>query len=223
MTDTDQEPMEANAEKPEGGKAGRPTLYTTELRDLICARLAEGESLNGICRDEGMPAESTVRGWSLDPEHPISARYARAREVGYHKMFDELLDIADDSRNDFVERATKSGDPIRVTDEEAISRARLRVDTRKWMLAKALPKVYGDKLSAELTGAGGTPLMPEPHPRDLARAVLDILRAQIEGEAEPDDPDDLTGTNGQAAAFEPMAPPASPRIRRYNPQTGRIE
>lgn len=73
-----------------------------------------------------MPPESTVRRWVLDNED-FAAQYARAREAGYQCMADEILEISDD----------KEGDP---------SRDRLRVDTRKWLLSKCLPKIYGDKL-----------------------------------------------------------------------------
>ena len=57
-------------------------------------------------------------------------------------MVDELLEIADDCTNDYMERNGKL-----VFDGEHISRSRLRVDTRKWLLSKALPKLYGDKLT----------------------------------------------------------------------------
>jgi hypothetical protein len=127
MTDTADEPR---------GQPGRPTAYTAELGDAICALLAEGETLNAICKREDVPvAESTVRGWALNAKHPFSANYARAREIGYHKLADETLDIADAEE----------------TEPGQVARDRLRVDTRKWLLSKALPKVYGDKL--ELSGS----------------------------------------------------------------------
>ena len=87
--------------------AGRPTQYTETIAAEICQRLSEGESLRRICRDEHIPAESTVRGWAIDPNHPISAHYTRAREIAYHSMADELLEIADDGSNDWMEREGK--------------------------------------------------------------------------------------------------------------------
>jgi hypothetical protein len=129
---------------------GRPSIFSEELATRICERLAAGETLRAICRDEDMPAESTVRAWAANSEHPISAQYARAREIGYQGLADELLEIADDGRNDKF-----SDDDGHVTvDHDVIARSRLRVDTRKWLLSKALPKVYGDKLAH--TGADGT-------------------------------------------------------------------
>jgi hypothetical protein len=139
--------------------AGRPTIYTEEVGDIICARLADGESLNAICKDDGMPAESTVRSWAIDPEHPISARYVRAREIGYMKMADELLEISDDGTNDWMARAGQEGETTAYSvNGEHVSRSKLRVDTRKWLLSKALPKVFGDKVVNEHIGKDGGPI-----------------------------------------------------------------
>jgi hypothetical protein len=45
------------------------------------------------------------------------------------------------------------------------------VDTRKWLLSKMLPKVYGDKLQAELTGANGGPVQHEV--TKIERVIVD--------------------------------------------------
>jgi hypothetical protein len=133
-------------------KRGRPTVYTPELGDAICALLAEGETLNAICKRDEIPvSESTVRGWALNAEHPFSANYARAREVGYHKLADETLDIAD----------------AQETDPGQVARDRLRVDTRKWLLSKALPKIYGDKLAL-----GGDQDAPPITLRTIERVIV---------------------------------------------------
>jgi hypothetical protein len=155
--------------------AGRPTLYTEEVGQKICARIAEGESLRAICSDEDMPHESTVRGWAINPDHPIFTHYRAAREVGYAKMAEELLEISDDGSNDWMER--RHGDDKEstwVVNGEHVQRSKLRVETRKWILSKALPKVYGDKVA--VTGEGGAPLIPEAPTRDLARAIIEVLR-----------------------------------------------
>jgi hypothetical protein len=127
-------------------------VYTDELAEEICLRLEQGESLNAICKDDGMPKENTVRGWARDDFKGFSAKYARAREVGYLKIADEMLEIADDARNDWMDKQVR-GDTIRVIDEECVKRSQLRVETRKWLLSKMLPKVYGDKLQTEHSGS----------------------------------------------------------------------
>jgi len=83
---------------------GRPSTYSQEIADEVCRRLAGGESLRAICRDEGIPDESTVRLWASDDREGFAAQYARAREVQFLAIADELLEIADDGRNDWMQR-----------------------------------------------------------------------------------------------------------------------
>ena len=82
----------------------RSHFCTQKLADEICRRLAEGESLRSIARTPGFPSESRIREWSLDATRPFCAQYARARAAGYHKLADELLEIADDAERDIIER-----------------------------------------------------------------------------------------------------------------------
>ncbi len=56
------------------------------------------------------------------------------------------MEIADD-----VDFASESGNA-------AVQAARLRVDTRKWLLSKLLPKKYGDRIENRLSGPEGEPL-----------------------------------------------------------------
>ena len=138
-------------------KRGRPSRYTQALADRICERLAAGETLRAICRDDGMPVESAVRAWALNAKSPFYAQYARAREIGYLGMGDELLEIADTTQEGVTVKESDRGTETRTGD--MIEHRKLRVDTRKWMLARMLPKVYGDKLAHELGGIGGGPVV----------------------------------------------------------------
>ena len=140
-------------------KKGPPSLYNEALGDSICDRLADGESLNAICKSEGMPSERTVRTWARTPDHPFSPKYARAREIGYLKLADELLEIADDGSNDWMKRTGKDGEDLGwAVNGEHVARSRLRVDTRKWLLSKCLPKIFGDRITAEHTGLNAVPV-----------------------------------------------------------------
>lgn len=129
----------------------RPCEYTDEVAELICYRLSEGESLRSICRDDAMPVRQTVRNWlGVRPEFKV--KFNEARILQAEGLADELLDIADDGTNDYVDRVRDDGTTDRVLDGEHIMRSRLRVDTRKWVLSKVLPKIYGDKLGVEVSG-----------------------------------------------------------------------
>ena len=121
-------------------------LYTKEIGDEICQRIAEGESLRSICKSNRMPSCATVLNWTQDKEHAFAEQFARAREIGYFILADEIMEIADDATNDYTTRAKEEGAEV-VVNHDHISRSKLRVDTRKWMLSKMLPKVYGDKLA----------------------------------------------------------------------------
>ena len=66
--------------------------------------------------------------------------YTRAREVQAEIMAEEIIAIADDSAGDI----TIDEDGREIVNHEAIQRSRLRVDARKWVAAKLLPRKYGD-------------------------------------------------------------------------------
>jgi hypothetical protein len=142
----------ANQAKPKAGNAkkrGRPTTFTKKLAAEICRRLASGRTLRDIARDPDMPSESTVRSWANNDVEGFHASYARAREIGYQAMADEIVAIADDASNDWTERQGRDGKERLALNSEHVQRSRLRVDARKWLLAKALPKLYGEKSDDE--------------------------------------------------------------------------
>jgi len=131
-------------------KTGRPSKYTPELAESICERLSCGESLTSICAAEGMSKRTTVVGWQGQHDG-FSTAYARARIAYADAIFDEAMEIADDSLGDWTTR-TKKGEEIRVVDHENIQRSRLRVDTRLRVAAKINPVKYGDKLDLNMSG-----------------------------------------------------------------------
>lgn len=136
-------------------KIGRPTIYTDELATEICNRIALGESVRSIVRDAHMPSSSTIFRWLLDEtKKPFWEQYEKARNIQAELMFEELLEIADDGSNDWIERENKDGSTYNVIYHEHVQRSRLRVDTRKWYLSKVLPKKFGDKLDLNPPGRG---------------------------------------------------------------------
>lgn len=134
-------------------KKGRPNKYTKKLGDEICERLAEGESLRSICRDDDKPSKSSVFRWLLahDDKNLDSFRdqYTHAREIQAEGIFDEVLDIADNSANDWMTREIKGGLEIEVPNSEVIRRSEIRINTRFKVLARMLPRKYGDLVSKD--------------------------------------------------------------------------
>jgi hypothetical protein len=101
----------------------------------------------------------------------VAADYARAREIGFALMAEEIIALADKTHEWVEAQAVDENGPVfdeagapvikRVLmplNAEMVAHKRLQVDTRKWMLSKMLPKVYGDKTTTELTGANGGPV-----------------------------------------------------------------
>src|SRR5574341_755291 len=133
-----------------------PIRFSEELFQTILDRLAAGESLRSICQRDGMPCRVTVHGW-LEEDEDRYRRYARARDLGVDMLAEEILEIADDARNDWMETHDPNNPGWQANGEHML-RARLRVDTRKWYVSKLAPRKYGERL--EHVGAGGEPLLP---------------------------------------------------------------
>lgn len=132
---------------------GRPRKFTPRLATVICQRIMLGESVTKICESPGMPNRNSIVRWlaSSDPMYrEFHEQYRRARIVQAEMKIDEIFDIADDSRNDWIPTYNKKGEQNGwKPDNEAIQRARLRIDTRKWFAGKMAPKIYGDHLEIQ--------------------------------------------------------------------------
>ena len=159
--------------------AGRPTDYTPELTDIICERLASGESMRSISRDEGMPVMSTLFLW-LRKHDEFSEQYAKAKEESADALVEDMLDIAD---NQVSQPLIVNGEPVEVDgkvietrDGPAVQHAKLRVDTRKWAASKLKPKKYGDRI--ETVHSGNIRLT------DLTEEELDRQLQQLESQCE---------------------------------------
>lgn len=107
-----------------------------------------------------MPSRTTVLKWARDlPE--FTDQYARAREDLLEFWAEDILDISDESSGDYVQ-VTEGEETVTRVDHEYISRSKLRVDSRKWLLSKLAAKKYGDRISAELSGPNGGPIQIQP-------------------------------------------------------------
>ena len=170
---------------------GNKTKYTKELGDKVCAVLETGKTLRAACRllqaeDESFPTDTSVRRWASEHAE-FASQYLRARELGYLAMADDIIEISEDGHNDTY--LDEDGKPK--TDWDVLGRSKLRVDTRKWLLSKCLPKIYGDKVTTELTGPNGTPLFDDKQ-REKRLAALATRIAQRNAQPKADnDVDDL--------------------------------
>lgn len=154
--------------------AGRPSDYTAETAKIICMRMAEGESLREICRGDGMPGQRTVFQW-LQKHSEFAQQYAKAREQLLEHWADEIVEIADDGSNDWMERENKDGSTYETVRADHINRSRLRVDTRKWLMSKLAPKKYGDRLTHAGDSENPLAVKVEPSELELARRIAFAL------------------------------------------------
>ena len=132
----------------------RPTIYTQELIDELCIRIATSErSLRKICRDDDdMPCMATVMNWLKDSDKKeFLEQYARSKEEQADYMADMTLEIADAMDDDVI----KKEDGTEIVNYNVIARDKLRVDTRKWLLSKMMPKKYGDFQRTEIKNEDG--------------------------------------------------------------------
>ena len=99
-----------------------------------------------------MPSRTAVMNWLADENREaFKRRYDVAREEMAHALFEDMRDIADDGRNDFMEKERQDGSNEIVFNGEHIQRSKLRVDTLKWQCSKLLPKIYGDRVAVDST------------------------------------------------------------------------
>ena len=133
---------------------GRPCEYTEETAEKLCEKLAQGISLRTACKADDMPDCSTVFSWMRKfPE--FHKRYEEAKQESSDAMSEDIMEIADDETKD-------------------VQRARLQVDTRKWLMAKMKPKKYGEKVDMTTNG------------KDMPTPILMLAHVQTDNSDEKD-------------------------------------
>lgn len=162
---------------------GRPSKYTPELAEIICARIADGQSLREICKADEFPDRVTVLRWVFANED-FRHQYERARQVATETMMDEVKDIADDSSNDYMERLNSKGEFVGWAENgDSTKRAQLRITTRQWIAERMAPKRWGSKQQVTHQNPDGTPVGQPIDPRTLSpeqrEALGDALRAAM--------------------------------------------
>jgi hypothetical protein len=153
-----QEPTKKKPTKKTPKRRGPKGKRTPQLVNAILHefRVSSSISTQTACKKHGLSSSE----WWLwcEKDSELSERYAKAKEHQASIMAEEIISIADDSSDDelFVECEDGSGKSAkRVQNSEFINRSRLRVDARKWVASKLLPKKYGDKIGVEHSGEVG--------------------------------------------------------------------
>jgi hypothetical protein len=209
------QPSDSNdvvSKKPKG-KGGRPPMILTQsIKDAILLRTAQGESMRALGRDPALPSRDRMLK-ELVEDSRFAAQYAQAREAMYAGWADEILEIADDGTTDYITKVGRHGHEYEAVDQEHIQRSRLRVDSRKWLLSKLLPKTFGDRVEHEHGGEVAhrvdiSGLSEREKMRRMALFMLEDQRAQaIEGETTgPTGPVTKSQQGAAARTVEPIPP-----------------
>lgn len=122
--------------------------YNKKVANKIYALLREGVSVDKLCARKDMPSKSNFYMWR-NKYKEFRDKAHQAKIDGCFAIVDEALDIADDASKDWTDVVTKDGEVKRVIDREVVARSKLRIDTRIWLAAKMLPKVFGEKIEVE--------------------------------------------------------------------------
>lgn len=118
-------------------------------QDMIIERLMAGETLKGICRDQHMPSVRTVMTW-IRSQPDFAQRYMDARAAQAEMLIDQILTEIDQVHNDMLRctYVTPDGRELKLDGPLAnalLKAARMRMDAAKWLAAKLIPQVYGDR------------------------------------------------------------------------------
>lgn len=126
--------------------------FDEKIFEAICLRVANGETLAEIAKDCGFSRAGFYKFRNADSKR-VDA-YARAREDQAESWADQILaDAADDSKD------TIDTDEGPKQNSEWIARSRLKVDARKWLMARLHPKMWGDKVEQTLRGDADAPVV----------------------------------------------------------------
>ncbi len=153
------------------GDVGRPVEWTEERKKAACSeifqRIAEGEScrkIMGVGRGNNLPSHRVFIEWLSESEE-LSKQYARCSQIRADLIFEETLEIADETGNDIIDIDGK-----KVENNKLVQRDKLRVETRKWFLAKLHPKKYGEKTEVDLNVNDSDSLSKEEFLEKIRRA-----------------------------------------------------
>src|SRR4051812_34514679 len=129
-----------------------------EMADAICDAIAtQSKGLGSILADMGDPINpSTWYRW-LQQDAKLCERYARARADQAQVMADQISEIADTTHVGEIVTIKADGEK-EIKRADMLEHRKLRIEARKWLAAKLLPKVYGDKTQQEISGPDGGPV-----------------------------------------------------------------
>lgn len=121
------------------------SLYTDELAIEICDVIGTSiESLDEICAaNSHFPSSRAIHLWKLhDPN--FRSMYMAAKSAQSDILVEKIREIYNDTSADYIQ--TTNG---LIGNPTAVARARLQIDSIKWLSSRLLPRIYGNKAELE--------------------------------------------------------------------------
>ncbi len=98
--------------------------WNETIEQSVLSAIEAGSPLRATAEQHDMTSAAIIR--RVQASESFAKRYAHAKQIQLEQMAEELLALADQA------------------DKDTYNAQRLKVDTRKWLLSKLIPKVYGD-------------------------------------------------------------------------------
>lgn len=137
--------------QPEHHNKGRKPVFSKELADRICELIATHPiGLVSLCKMyPDLPSPSIIRKWLREPE---KAEFLHLYEISLSMradlLFDEILEIADTL--EMGQTTTTKAGVKETTESDMIQHRRLKIDVRKWIVSKLMPRKYGDNTQMDI-------------------------------------------------------------------------
>jgi hypothetical protein len=171
--------------------------YSDDLADRICGDIADGFGLRDLCQQDWCPSRTTVYSW-ISSNEMFRRKYEAALLLRAEFWSDEIVSIADDGSNDWIERTLKNGSTVRAVDKECVERSKLRVHVRLRLMAALNPQKYGERVQqdinypdadaiAERLNAGRARVLQHQAQRALPGSAVTTPFQVIEGTAQRED------------------------------------
>jgi len=133
--------------------------WSPELWRYLCEQLAGGRSLKKICEEPGMPTRQAVSMW-IASNRELADEYFAARRAGSLCWADDIVDLSDESRG---------------LDMAGVQSHRLSVDSRRWLLSKLHPEMYGDRIEHQHMHASVRISLPRKPGEAVAASPPNVL------------------------------------------------
>ena len=142
-------------------RLGRPSVKDDQTVNYIIDQIASGRSVTSICSEPGIPSLVTVMKWIN--KHPDFAKdYFLAKSMSAEVYASEIIDISDNNQGD-------------MNQPQNIQRDKLRVDTRKWVAARLMPKRYGASVDVNIAGEVNHHII-----QTIERVIIDMPAERLE-------------------------------------------